>query len=335
MRRERNPCSRRTPCSSTSSCSCPSSSSSSSASTTPRTTSDGPASRSTGTRRSSATRTSLEALVNTLEVAARRGRGLDDPGHAAGHRPGHGCARGTSARCPRRSSCCPWSRPRSSWASACCSSSPSSSRPTARWPRSPWPTSPSASRTWRSSCERGRISLDPHVEEAARDLGASALGAFRYVTLPLLLPAIAAGAMLAFALSFDDLIVTAFNAGPGSSTLPLYLYSRIKFGVTPGDQRHLDDHRGRHGAWPSCIAWRFGQTRRQARRPRRPRTRPTEPAAGAERAALRQLRVSRAGWPSWRRGRGWRPCAPATAHRRARRSPAACRAPTSSMGTQT
>jgi spermidine/putrescine transport system permease protein len=77
------------------------------------------------------------------------------------------------------------------------------------------------------------VSLDPNLEEAARDLGASAMGAFRFVTLPLLLPAIAAGAMLAFALSFDDLIVTTFNAGPGSSTLPLYLYSRIRFGVTP------------------------------------------------------------------------------------------------------
>jgi spermidine/putrescine transport system permease protein len=77
------------------------------------------------------------------------------------------------------------------------------------------------------------VSLDPHIVEAARDLGASAIGAFRYVTLPLLAPAIAAGAMLAFALSFDDLIITTFNAGPSSSTLPLYLYSRIRFGVTP------------------------------------------------------------------------------------------------------
>lgn len=75
--------------------------------------------------------------------------------------------------------------------------------------------------------------LDPQLEEAGRDLGASALGAFRYVTLPLLLPGIAAGAMLAFALSFDDLIVTTFNAGVGSSTLPLYIYSKIRFGVTP------------------------------------------------------------------------------------------------------
>ena len=75
--------------------------------------------------------------------------------------------------------------------------------------------------------------MDPRLEEAARDLGASALGAFRYVTLPLILPAILAGAMLAFALSFDDLVVTAFNAGPGATTLPVAIYSAIKFGVTP------------------------------------------------------------------------------------------------------
>ena len=53
------------------------------------------------------------------------------------------------------------------------------------------------------------------------------------MTLPLIRPAIAAGALLAFALSFDDLIITSFNAGVGSSTLPLYIYSRIRFGVTP------------------------------------------------------------------------------------------------------
>ena len=75
--------------------------------------------------------------------------------------------------------------------------------------------------------------LDPKLEEAARDLGASAAGAFRHVTLPLLAPAVAAGAMLAFALSFDDLVVTSFNAGVGSTTLPINIYSAIRFGVTP------------------------------------------------------------------------------------------------------
>jgi ABC-type spermidine/putrescine transport system permease subunit II len=75
--------------------------------------------------------------------------------------------------------------------------------------------------------------MDPRLEEAARDLGASALGAFRYVTLPLILPAIVSGALLAFVLSFDDYVVSTFNAGVGSSTLPLYIYGKVKFGVTP------------------------------------------------------------------------------------------------------
>ena len=75
--------------------------------------------------------------------------------------------------------------------------------------------------------------MDPRLEEAARDLGATALGAFRYVTLPLIAPAIISGALLAFALSFDDYVVSTFNAGVGSSTLPLYIYGKVKFGVTP------------------------------------------------------------------------------------------------------
>src|SRR5919108_1907934 len=66
-------------------------------------------------------------------------------------------------------------------------------------------------------------SMNPQLEEAARDLGASALGAFWHVTLPLIAPAVLAGAMLAFALSFDDYVVTTFNAGVGNSTLPLYI----------------------------------------------------------------------------------------------------------------
>jgi spermidine/putrescine transport system permease protein len=77
------------------------------------------------------------------------------------------------------------------------------------------------------------VSLDPRMEEAARDLGATQRQTFFHVTLPLIAPAVASGALLAFALSFDDLIITSFNAGVGSSTLPLYIYSRIRFGVTP------------------------------------------------------------------------------------------------------
>jgi len=77
------------------------------------------------------------------------------------------------------------------------------------------------------------VSLDPRMEEAARDLGATPAAAFLHVTLPLIAPAVGAGALIAFALSFDDLIITSFNAGVGSSTLPLHIYSRIRFGVTP------------------------------------------------------------------------------------------------------
>lgn len=75
--------------------------------------------------------------------------------------------------------------------------------------------------------------LDPSMEEAARDLGASAWGAFRAVTLPLIAPAVLSGALMAFTLSFDDFLVAFFTTGIGSDTLPLKIYSMIKFGVTP------------------------------------------------------------------------------------------------------
>ena len=75
--------------------------------------------------------------------------------------------------------------------------------------------------------------LDPHLTEAARDLGATAAQAFRRITLPLLLPAIAGGALMAFTISFDDFLVTFFTGGPGSTTLPLKVYSMVKAGVSP------------------------------------------------------------------------------------------------------
>ena len=106
--------------------------------------------------------------------------------------------------------------------------------------------------------------LNPQLEEAARDLGASALGAFRHVTLPLLAPAIAAGAMLAFALSFDDLIVTSFNAGVGSTTLPIAIYSSIKFGVTP-QINAISTIIVAVVAVALLVAWRLGAFRNAAR----------------------------------------------------------------------
>jgi spermidine/putrescine transport system permease protein len=75
--------------------------------------------------------------------------------------------------------------------------------------------------------------LNPSLEEAAQDLGASPARAFLEVTLPLLWPGVAAGCLLAFVLSLDDFIITQFTAGVGSTTLPLRIFSMVKFGVSP------------------------------------------------------------------------------------------------------
>ncbi|HUS93742.1 MAG TPA: ABC transporter permease [Patescibacteria group bacterium] len=81
---------------------------------------------------------------------------------------------------------------------------------------------------------RARLaSMDSNLEEAAADLGANEWLAFRRVTLPLLAPGIIAGGLLAFTLSLDDFVITFFVSGPGSTTLPVRVYSMIKFGVTP------------------------------------------------------------------------------------------------------
>jgi putrescine transport system permease protein len=77
------------------------------------------------------------------------------------------------------------------------------------------------------------VDFDMNLEEAAMDLGASPLDTFRAVTLPLILPAIAAGWMLAFALSLDDLVIASFTTGPGATTLPIRIYSEVRLGVKP------------------------------------------------------------------------------------------------------
>lgn len=77
------------------------------------------------------------------------------------------------------------------------------------------------------------IGLDPSLEEAARDLGANEWQTFTRVTLPLIFPGILAGGMLAFTLSLDDFVVSFFTSGPGSTTLPILIYSSVKRGITP------------------------------------------------------------------------------------------------------
>jgi putrescine transport system permease protein len=75
--------------------------------------------------------------------------------------------------------------------------------------------------------------LDESLEEAAMDLGARPAKVFFLITLPIVLPAILAGWLLAFTLSWDDLVITSFVTGPGSSTLPIVIFSKVRLGVSP------------------------------------------------------------------------------------------------------
>ena len=74
---------------------------------------------------------------------------------------------------------------------------------------------------------------DVSIEEAAQDLGARQPYIFFAITLPIIMPAIIAGWLLAFTLSFDDLVIASFVSGPGSSTLPIVIFSKVRLGVTP------------------------------------------------------------------------------------------------------
>jgi putrescine transport system permease protein len=77
------------------------------------------------------------------------------------------------------------------------------------------------------------IGFDRSLEEAAMDLGCPPLRTFLTVTLPLIMPAVAAGWMLAFSLSLDDLVIASFTTGPGATTLPIRIYSQVRLGVKP------------------------------------------------------------------------------------------------------
>ena len=77
------------------------------------------------------------------------------------------------------------------------------------------------------------VTFDRSLEEAALDLGCPPLRTFLTVTLPLIAPAVAAGWMLAFTLSLDDLVIASFTTGPGATTLPIRIYSQVRLGVKP------------------------------------------------------------------------------------------------------
>jgi putrescine transport system permease protein len=77
------------------------------------------------------------------------------------------------------------------------------------------------------------LTFDRSLEEAAQDLGCPPVRTFFTITLPLILPAIVSGWMLAFTLSLDDLVIASFTTGPGATTLPIKIYSQVRLGVTP------------------------------------------------------------------------------------------------------
>lgn len=77
------------------------------------------------------------------------------------------------------------------------------------------------------------VTFDRSLEEAAMDLGATPVTTFMKITLPIIMPAVVSGWMLAFTLSLDDLVIASFSSGPGATTLPMKIYSQVRLGVTP------------------------------------------------------------------------------------------------------
>ncbi len=75
--------------------------------------------------------------------------------------------------------------------------------------------------------------MDPSIEEAAMDLGARPAKVFFLITLPIIMPALVSGFLLAFTLSLDDLVISSFVSGPGSTTLPMVIYSKVRLGLSP------------------------------------------------------------------------------------------------------
>ena len=79
----------------------------------------------------------------------------------------------------------------------------------------------------------GFIEMDESLEEAAMDLGGRPVAVFFDITVPMLLPALISGWLLAFTLSLDDLVISSFVSGPGATTLPMLIFAKVRLGVTP------------------------------------------------------------------------------------------------------
>ena len=99
------------------------------------------------------------------------------------------------------------------------------------------------------------VAMDESLEEAAMDLGGRPLRVVFDITLPLIAPAMIAGWLLSFTLSLDDLVIASFVSGPGSTTLPMYIFSKVKARCITGHQcaRVIDHRRCQHGC-RDCLA---------------------------------------------------------------------------------
>jgi spermidine/putrescine transport system permease protein len=126
--------------------------------------------------------------------------------------------------------------------------------------------------------------MDTHIEEAAMDLGANEWTTFRKVTLPVIAPGVAAAGLLAFALSFDDFVITNFNAGQ-TSTFPLFIWGAARQGVPPQVNVLAT------GMLVLVLLVMFADLRRQQRKARRAQAPPDEPAAAAATATADALPV--------------------------------------------
>jgi putrescine transport system permease protein len=102
--------------------------------------------------------------------------------------------------------------------------------------------------------------MDQSLEEAAMDLGGRPFRVMLDITLPLIVPAMVAGWLLAFTLSLDDLVIASFVSGPGASTLPMLIFSKVKLGVTP-DINALATLIIVFVSIGVVLAWLFGRTR--------------------------------------------------------------------------
>jgi putrescine transport system permease protein len=100
--------------------------------------------------------------------------------------------------------------------------------------------------------------FDVSLEDAAMDLGARPWRVFALITLPLIAPAVAAGWLLAFTLSLDDLVIASFVSGPGASTLPMVIFSSIRLGLTP-ELYALATLMVAAVGLALCLAWRLAR----------------------------------------------------------------------------